>query len=67
MKKKVKSLKEIEEIRKSIWDISPEDYKKKVEEEAERRREYEKRLEQKRIEEDFLYRIKYKWKNLFKK
>ena len=57
MKKKVKSLKEIEEIRKSIWDISPEDYKKKV----------EKELEQKRIEEDFLYRIKYKWKNLFKK
>lgn len=64
---KYKSIEEIEEIRKNIWNVSEKEYKDKVEKAMERQREFEREIHNRRMKEDFMYRVKDKIKSIFKK
>ena len=67
MEKGFMSAERIAEIRKSIWDTSAEEYHKKVLEYNEFRKEYLKSLEEERLKIDTMYRLKTKFRRLFKK
>ena len=67
MKKSFMPEERIAEVRKSIWDISGEEYHKKVLEYNEFRKEYFKELEEERIKTDTMYRLKTKFRRMFKR
>lgn len=67
MEKGFMSEDKIAEIRKSIWDISGEKYHKKVLEYNEFKNKYFKELEEERIKTDTMYRLKTKFRRIFKK
>lgn len=67
MEKSFMSEDRIAEIRKSIWDISGEEYHKKVLEYDNFRKEYLKDLEENRLKTDIMYRLKTKFRRLFKR
>ena len=57
----------IAEIRKSIWDTSAEEYHKKVLKYNEFKNKYFKELEEERLKTDTIYRLKTKFRRIFKK
>lgn len=59
MEKSFMSEERIAEVRKSIWDISGEEYHKKVLEYNEFKNEYFKELEEERLKTDTIYRVNY--------
>lgn len=67
MKKNFMPAEKIAEVRKSIWDISGEEYHKKVLEYNEFRKEYLKGLEEERLKTDTIYRLKTKFRRMFKR
>ena len=67
MEKGFMSEDKIAEVRKSIWDISGEEYHKKVLEYNEFRKDYFKELEEERLKTDTMYRLKTKFRRLFKR
>lgn len=67
MEKSFMSEERIAEVRKSIWDTSAEEYHKKVLEYNEFRKDYLKGLEEERIKTDTMYRLKTKFRRLFRK
>lgn len=67
MEKGFMSEDKIAEVRKSIWDISGEEYHKKVLEYNEFRKDYFKELEEERLKTDTMYRLKTKFRRLFRK
>lgn len=67
MEKSFMSEERIAEVRKSIWDTSAEEYHKKVLEYNEFKNEYFKELEEERLKTDTIYRLKTKFRRLFKK
>ena len=67
MEKNFMPAEKIAEVRKSIWDISGEEYHKKVLEYNEFRKEYLKGLEEERLKTDTIYRLKTKFRRMFKR
>lgn len=67
MEKGFMTAEKIEDVRKSIWDTSAEEYHKKVLECNEFRKEYLKSLEEERLKTDTMYRLKTKFRRLFKR
>lgn len=67
MEKNFMPAEKIAEVRKSIWDISGEEYHKKVLEYNEFRKEYLKVLEEERLKTDTIYRLKTKFRRMFKR
>lgn len=67
MEKGFMTAEKIEDVRKSIWDTSAEKYHKKVLEYNEFRKEYLKSLEEERLKTDTMYRLKTKFRRIFKR
>lgn len=67
MEKGFMSEDKIAEVRKSIWDISGEEYHKKVLEYNEFRKDYLRGFENERLKTDTMYRLKTKFRRLFKR
>lgn len=67
MEKGFMTAEKIEDVRKSIWDTSAEEYHKKVLEYNEFRKEYLKSLEEERLKTDTMYRLKTKFRRIFKR
>ena len=67
MEKNFMPAEKIAEVRKSIWDTSAEEYHKKVLEYNEFRKEYLKGLEEERLKSDTIYRLKTKFRRMFKR
>lgn len=66
MEKSFMSEERIAEVRKSIWDTSAEEYHKKVLEYNDFRKEYLRGLEEERLKADTMYRLKTKFRRIFK-
>lgn len=66
MEKSFMSEERIADVRKSIWDTSAEEYHKKVLEYDKFRKEYLRGLEEERLKADTMYRLKTKFRRIFK-